>query len=147
MFLWRLRPFFSPSQLFALYRGLICLCMEYGSHVWGGSTNTALLNWVESKTFRLIFKQTVLILLSHRRNDASLLIFYHYFRADCSSEIANRMLPLSSGLGAQDFLLLLIHILSIFLMQELTSIFTLSSITLVNSGIFFLCVFFHLPMT
>ena len=27
--LWRLRPLFSPSQLLALYRGLICPCMEY----------------------------------------------------------------------------------------------------------------------
>ena len=26
---------FSPSQLLALYRNLICSCMEYGSHVWG----------------------------------------------------------------------------------------------------------------
>ena len=34
--LWRLRPFFSSSQLLALYRGLICPCMEYGSHVWEG---------------------------------------------------------------------------------------------------------------
>ena len=51
------------------------------------------------------------------------------------------------GLAAQDFLLLLILILSIFLMQELTSIFTLSSLTLVNSGTLFLCLFFHLPMT
>ena len=41
-------------------------------------------------------------------------------------------LPLSRGLAAQDFLLLLILILSIYLMQELTSIFTLSSLTLVN---------------
>ena len=38
-------------------------------------------------------------------------------------------LPLSRGLAAQDFLLLLIPILSIFLMQELTSIFTLSSLS------------------
>ena len=36
-----------------------------------------------------------------------------------------------SGLAAQDFLLLIL-ILSIFLMQKLTSIFTLSSLTLVN---------------
>ena len=34
--LWRLRPFFSPSKLLALNRGLIRPCMEYGSHVlWG----------------------------------------------------------------------------------------------------------------
>ena len=29
-------------------------CMEYASHVWGGSTNTALLNRMESKAFCLI---------------------------------------------------------------------------------------------
>ena len=52
------------------------------------------------------------------------------------------------GLVAQDFLLLLILILFIFLMQELTtSIFTLSSFTLVYSRTLFLCLFFHLPMT
>ena len=33
--LWHLRPFFSPTQLLALYRGLICPCMEYASHIWG----------------------------------------------------------------------------------------------------------------
>ena len=52
--LWRLRPFFSPSQLLPLYRDLIRPCMENGSHVWGSSTHTALLNNVESKAFRLI---------------------------------------------------------------------------------------------
>ena len=41
-------------------------------------------------------------------------------------------LPLSRGRAAQDFLLLLIPILSIFLIQDLTSIFTLSSLALVN---------------
>ena len=34
--LWRLCPFFSSSQLLALYRGLIRPYMEHGSHVWGG---------------------------------------------------------------------------------------------------------------
>ena len=53
---------------------------------------------------------------------------------------------LSRNLTAQGFLLS-IPILSIFLMQELTSIFTLSSLTLVNFGTFFLCLFFHLPTT
>ena len=53
----------------------------------------------------------------------------------------------SRGLAAQDFLFLLISSLSIFLMQELTSIFTLSLLTLVNSETLFLYVFFHLAMT
>ena len=34
-FLWHLRPFFSSSQLLALYRNLIRPCIEYGSHIWG----------------------------------------------------------------------------------------------------------------
>ena len=34
--LWHLHPFFIPSQLLALSRGLIRQCMEYGSHVWCG---------------------------------------------------------------------------------------------------------------
>ena len=55
-------------------------------------------------------------------------------------------LTFSRGLGAQDVLLLPILILSIYLMQELTSIFTLSSLTLLKSGTLFLCLFFHLPM-
>ena len=50
----RLRQFYSPPQLLTLYRGLIRPCMEYASHVWGGSTHAALLNKVESKAFRLI---------------------------------------------------------------------------------------------
>ena len=50
-------------------------------------------------------------------------------------------------LAGQGFLLLLIPILSIFLIPELTNIFTLSSLTLVNSGTLFLCLFFHLSMT
>ena len=56
-------------------------------------------------------------------------------------------LPHSHGLDAQGFLLFLIPILSTSLMQELTSIFILSSLSLVNSGTLFLILFFHLPTT
>ena len=94
--LWRLRPFFSPFQLLALYMDLVRPCMEYGSYVWGSSTHTVLLDRVESKAFRLINSLPLtdcLDNLSHRRNVAFLSIFYSYFHADCSSEIANRMPP------------------------------------------------------
>ena len=53
----------------------------------------------------------------------------------------------SRDLVAQGFLLLLVSIISISLMQELTSIFTLLYLTLTNSGTLFLCLFFHLAMT
>ena len=59
----------------------------------GGSIHTTLLNRVESKAFHLINSplNDCLDSLSHRRNVASLSIFYHYFHADCSSELANCM--------------------------------------------------------
>ena len=87
-------PIFSRSQLLALYRGLIRPCMEYGSHVGRGST--ALSNRVESKAFRLIISPPLtdsLDSLSHRRNVASLYIFYRYFHAVCSSELTNCIPP------------------------------------------------------
>ena len=108
----------------------------------GGSTHTALLNRVESIAFHLINSPPLsdcLDSLSHRHNVASLFIFCRYFYANCSSELANCMPPPSRGLSAQGFLLLLIPILSIFLMQELTSIFILSSLTLVNFETLFVC--------
>ena len=62
----RLRPFFSPSQLLALYRGLIRPCMEYGSLVKGSATHTALLNKVEFKAFRLINSTPLIDCLASR---------------------------------------------------------------------------------
>ena len=91
-----MNPFLSPSQLLILYIGLIRPCMEYGSHVWGGSTLTILLNRVESKAFRLINSPPLtdcLYFLSHRRNIAYSSLFYQYFHADCSSDLANCMPP------------------------------------------------------
>ena len=65
----------------------------------GGSTYTTLLNRVEFKALRLITSPPLtdcLDSLRHRRNVASLFIFYLYFHADNSSELANCMpLPFS----------------------------------------------------
>lgn len=90
----RLRQFFSPLQLLTLCKGLIRPCMEYSSHVWGGSSHTALLDRVESKALRLINSPPLtncLQSLSHRRNVASLSIFYRYFHGNCSTDLANCM--------------------------------------------------------
>merc|ERR1712035_254448 len=94
--LYRLKKFFSPSQLLTVYKGLVRPCMECASHVWGGSTHTVLLDRVESKAFRLINSPPLtdcLQPLLFRRNVASLSIFYRYFHANCSSELANCMPP------------------------------------------------------
>ena len=58
------------------------------------STHTALLNRMESKAFHLINSPPLtdcLDSLSHRCNVASLSLFYRYFHADCSYELANCM--------------------------------------------------------
>merc|ERR1712237_80106 len=52
--LFRCRAYFSSEQLLQLYKGLIRPCMEYFSHIWGGSPSTSLLDKVESKAVRLI---------------------------------------------------------------------------------------------
>ena len=129
--------FFSLSAACSVQE-LIRPCIEYGSHVWRGSTHTALLNRVESKPFRLINSPPL--------NDC-LIYLLPLFSCWLLFWTCNCMPRPMLGLATQDFLLLLILILSIYLMQELTSIFTLSSLTLVNSGTLFLFLFLHLPMT
>ncbi len=59
-------------------------------------THTALLNKVKSKAFRLINSPPLtdcILPLNLRRNVASLSIFYRYFHANCSSELAICMPP------------------------------------------------------
>ena len=86
-------PFFSLSQLLALYRGLIRPYMEYSSHVWG--TRITVPNRVESKDFRLVNSPLTAHIdsISHQHNFASLSLFYCYFHADCSSVLVNYMPP------------------------------------------------------
>ena len=87
----------------SIYLSLSAACSIQRSYppmygVWlsylGGSTHRALLNRMESNAFRLINSSPLtdcLDSLSHRRNVASLSIFYCYFHADCSSELTNCM--------------------------------------------------------
>ena len=76
----RLKRFFTPSQLFALYRGLVRPCMEYASHVWGRSPrdHVACLDLIQSRAVRLIDSQELTSIqpLRVRRNVASLSLFY-----------------------------------------------------------------------
>ena len=91
----RLRGFFSPAQLLALYRGTVRPCIEYCSHVWGGSSHTALLEKVESKAFRLINSPPLtrsLQSLSTRRNIAALSLYYRHYHGQCSRELSECIL-------------------------------------------------------
>ncbi|KAL7647645.1 UNVERIFIED_CONTAM: hypothetical protein RMT77_001245 [Armadillidium vulgare] len=92
----RLQHFFTPPQLLALYRGVVRPCMEYASHIWGGSTHTALLEKVESRVFRLINSPALtnsLQSLSTRRIVASLSLYYRYYNGHCSSELSRCIPP------------------------------------------------------
>ncbi|KAL7633035.1 UNVERIFIED_CONTAM: hypothetical protein RMT77_016611 [Armadillidium vulgare] len=92
----RLRSFFTPPQLLALYRGVVRPCVEYASHIRGGSTHTALLEKVESRAFRLIISPALtssLQSLSSRRIVASLSLYYRYYNGYCSSELSRRIPP------------------------------------------------------
>ncbi len=75
---------------------IYCLLTRAPSHVWGGSTH-CILDRVESKAFRLIISPPLtdcLQPLKSLRSVASLSIFYRYFHAYCSSELAACMPPL-----------------------------------------------------
>ncbi|KAL7645007.1 UNVERIFIED_CONTAM: hypothetical protein RMT77_004831 [Armadillidium vulgare] len=94
--LFRLREFFSSSQLLQLYKGLIRPCMEYCSHICGGSGFTSLLDKVESKAKRLINCSALsnsLDSLSLRRDVGSLSLLYRYYSGKCSRELSTRVPP------------------------------------------------------
>ena len=93
----------------------------------GGSTHTELINKVESKAFRLIDSPPhtdCLQPLTLRHNVASLAIFYLCSNANCFSELANCMPPISRALAAHDVPLALIHIVQPRVNQYLHSFFS-----------------------
>ncbi len=139
-------PLFSPYKMITLYRGLVRPCMEYASHVWGGSIHTALLNRVEAKAFRLInFPPLTVFNLS---NTVAMLHLYlsstAIFMVTAPLNLLTACFLPSCALTTQNFLLPLLPILSTSLMQEITSIFILYSLLLVTSGTLLYSVF---PLT
>merc|ERR1712121_209 len=94
--LFRCRSFFSSAELLQLYVGLIRPCLEYCSHVWGGSPFTRILDRVEAKAFRLVNDARLtssLDSLSLRRRVASLTIFYRLHFGQCSHELRSIIPP------------------------------------------------------
>ncbi|KAL7633439.1 UNVERIFIED_CONTAM: hypothetical protein RMT77_016310 [Armadillidium vulgare] len=70
--------------------------MGYNSHIWGGFTQTAILEKVESRAFRLINSPALtnsLQSLSFRRIVASFSLYYRYYNGHCSSELSRRIPP------------------------------------------------------
>ena len=95
----RSMKFLSSELTLYLYKSTIRPCMEYCCHVWAGAPSCYL--ELLDKLQKRIFSSVVPSLsesFTHRRNVASLSLFYRYYFGRCSSELAQLVpLPFSRG--------------------------------------------------
>ena len=93
----RSMKFLSPEVALYLYKSTIRLCMEYCCHVWAGAPSCYLdlLDKLQNWICRILGPSLAASLepLAHRRNVASLSLFYRYYFGRCSSELA-QLVPL-----------------------------------------------------
>ena len=92
----------SPGVAVYLYKSTIHPCMEYCCHVWAGAPSCylELLDKLQKRICRTVGPSLAASLepLAHRRNVASLSLFYRYYFGRCSSELAQLVpLPFSRG--------------------------------------------------
>ena len=98
----RCMKFLSPEVALYLYKSTIRPCMEYCCHVWAGAPSCYLdlLDKLQKRICRIVGPSLAASLepLAHRRNVASLCLFYRYYFGRCSSELAQLVaLPFSRG--------------------------------------------------
>ena len=98
----RSMKFLSPEVALYLYKSTIRPCMEYCCHVWAGAPSCCLelLDKLQKWICRTVGPSLAASLepLAHRRNVASLSLFYRYYFGRCSSELAQLVpLPYSRG--------------------------------------------------
>lgn len=89
--------YLTPEIVLHLYKTTIRPCMEYCCHVWGGAPK-CYLDLLDKLQRRICYHigptlSSSLDSLAHRRNVASLSLFYRYYFGRCSSELA-RLVPL-----------------------------------------------------
>ena len=94
--------FLSLEVALYLYKSTIRPCMEYCCHVWAGAPSCylELLDKLQKRICRTVGPSLAASLepLAHRRNMASLSLFYRYYFGRCSSELAQLVsLPFSRG--------------------------------------------------
>ena len=94
--------FLSPEVALYLCKSTIRPCMEYFCHIWAGSPSCylELLDELQKRICRTVGPSLAASLepLAHRRNVASLSLFYRYYFGRCSSELAQLVpLPFSRG--------------------------------------------------
>ena len=93
--------FFSPEVALYLYKSTMRPCMEY-CHVWAGASSCylELLDKLQKRICTTVGPSLAASLepLAHRRNVASLGLFYRYYFGRCYSELA-QLVPLSFSRG------------------------------------------------
>ena len=94
--------FLSPEVALYLYQYAIHPCMEYCCHFWAGAPSCylELLDKLQKRICRTVGPSLAASLepLAHRRNVASLSLFYRYYFGRCSSKLAQLVpLPFSWG--------------------------------------------------
>ena len=98
----RSMKFLSPEVALYLYKSTIHPCIEYCCHVWAGAPSCYLdlLDKPQKRICRIVGPSLTASLehLAHRRNVASLSLFYRYYFGICSSELA-QLVPLPFSLG------------------------------------------------
>ena len=91
--LYRAQKFLTPLTILYLYKATIRPCIEYCCHLWAGAPATllSLLDRIQKRICNLIGPDisSKLQSLSHRRNVASLSLFYKYFNGQCSQELSD----------------------------------------------------------
>ena len=96
----RSMKFLSPEVALYLYKSTIWPCVEYCCHVWAGAPSCymELLDKLQKRICRTVGPSLAASLepLAHRRNIASLSLFYRYYFCRCSSELA-QLVPYSQG--------------------------------------------------
>ena len=95
--LFRSRKYLTPASMLYLYKSQIRPLMEYCCHIWGGAAQTSLscLDRVQRRLRYLVGDELFSTLppLSHRRDVASLSLFYRYYNGKCSKELHSLIPP------------------------------------------------------
>nr|CAH7719190.1 unnamed protein product [Callosobruchus chinensis] len=91
-YLFRVRKYFSPSNLLTLYKAQISSSLEYCSHILGAAalTTLSILDAVQRRAIRLIGNPALtchLQPLSHHRTIGDLSLFCRYSNRFCTSEL------------------------------------------------------------
>ena len=135
----RSTKFLSPEVSLYLYKSTIRPCMEHCCHIWAGAPSCylELQDKLQKRICRTVGPSLTASLepLAHRRNVASLSLFYRYYFGRCSSELA-QLVPLLFLVGV--LLVILIDsmiFLSPFLDVTRMSMSTVSFLAQLGCGI------------